>query len=542
MKLTYITLILVLIAIRVFPQLPEFMWANQCGNPPNTSDTKTSVAPGADGQFYLSGEFLDTVNFGSKMLVSAGGSDVYLAKHSAGGVPEWSTRIGGTDDDYVQKVMTDNEGHVIVAGYFYGTIQIGQDQYSSFGSQDIFVARFNDSGELLWSYRAGGPMADYITGLYVDQDQNIAIGGYFYDSMDFGDTTLISSRSSDVYLAKLSHDGSLQWVTSAGGSSSDQAGSLSCDSNGNILLAGSFYYDMAFGDTILYTTNPVGVFIAKYNPEGQLNDVFQLNGTYLTTEVYIAACSNGDFYITGNFSEQLVFGNKTFDAGEFNQDIYLARYNASCELQWARSAFSYASDQVVDIATDSYNNVSLAGHYLDSIHFDLLTLPYTLCCGSREIFIVSYNAAGDVLWGDQITGTRSSFQAMAMNGDDELLLSGLFTEEVNFGPLKLSNFNDTRNYISCLQTEIYTSVKRLFSENTVNVFPNPAWDKISVQFETVNDDALYYIYQISGNQVKSGKLEVNGTIDVSGMPAGEYILRLTGQGEQTPSWCIFIKN
>jgi len=541
MKYFSSVIFLFLITIQAFPQLPEFDWANQCGNPPNTTDTKTTVASGQDGQFYLSGEFLDTVQFGDKLLISAGGTDIFLVKYTAEGNAVWSNRIGAADYDFVQKIITDEEGNVIVTGYFYGTTQIGQDQYTSYGSQDLFVAKYNSGGDFLWSYRAGGPMADYITGLTLDTDQNIVTTGYFYDGISFGDTNILASSSSDIFLAKFDTDGELLWVTSAGGSSSDQARSASCDPEGNILLTGSFYNDITLGDTTISTINPVGVVIARYLPDGQLEQAFQLNGTYLSTEVTIVAGRLGDFYISGNFSEQLIFGDETFDAGEFNQDIYTAKYDASCNLQWAKHAYSAASDQVMGIETDPYNNIYLTGHYLDTIHFDLLTLPYTMCCGSREIFIVSYSAAGEVLWGEQITGTRASVQSMAMNGQGELLLSGLFTEEVIFGHLTLSNFDGFKNYVTCLQTEIFTHVGQAPGIPGLKVFPNPARNKVQILNTEQTDYNSYLIYSSNGSQIISGTIRSNENINIGFMPAGQYILRLVDPEENSSRSCLFIK-
>lgn len=542
MKNSTTFIFLFLISFRAIAQLPAFEWANQCGNPPNTTDAKTSLASGQDGELYLSGEFLDTARFGNKVLVAAGGIDIFLVKYTAEGNVLWTNRIGAADDDYTQKIVVDNEGSVIVTGYFYGLIQIGQDQYTSYGSQDVFIAKYDSEGDFLWSYRAGGMMADYITGLAVDNEQNLVISGYFYDAITFDDTTLYSSSSSDVYLAKFDADGELLWVTSAGGSSSDQVRSVSCDPDGNVLVSGSFYYDITLGDTTLSTMDPAGVFIAKYFTDGLLDQAFQLNGTYLTPEVYIKAGEEGDFYISGNFSEQVVFGNKTFNAGEFNQDIYTAKYDPTCKLQWARHAYSYASDQVMGIETDSYNNLYLTGHYLDSIHFDLLSLPYTLCCGSREIFIVSYSAAGDVLWGDQITGTRANIQSVAMNGQDELLLSGLFTEEVIMGPLMLSHFEGFQNYVTCLRTEVFTSVNRDLNMKALKVFPNPASEKIQIMSGFNKGPFDYNIYSVNGFLIASGKVNINDTIDVGFLPSGTYYLRLNrpDEGSQSHS-CLFIK-
>jgi hypothetical protein len=541
MKQSLFIIILVFIAFKLFSQQPEFEWASQCGNPPNTTDTKTVIASGPDGQFYLAGEFLDTTQFGGKMLISSGGTDIFLAKHTPEGTPVWAIKIGAADYDYIQKIITDPDGNVIITGYFYGETQIGPDHYTSFGSQDIFIAKFNAEGAFLWSLRAGGQSADYITGLASDADQNLLIAGYFYDAIIFGDTTLISSGSSDIFLAKFNSDGELHWATTAGGYSSDQCRSVSCDPEDNILISGSFYYDISLGDTTLSTLNPVGVVVARYLPDGRLDRAFQLNGTYLSTENYVAADQDGGFFLTGNFSELIHFGCHTFDAGEFNQDIYIAKYGTACENLWARQAYSASSDQVMGIDIGPDNNAYITGHYLDTVQFEQISLPYTLCCGSREIFIVKYNPWGGVLWGQQISGTRASVQSLAMNSQDELLLSGLFTEEVTLGDLKLSNYDGFHNYVSSLQTNVFVSAGKDLTVPALKVFPNPVRDKIHIISPGQTDHLNYIIYSGNGSLVISEKLGADESIDTSSLPAGQYLLRLLDTDENSVSSCLFIK-
>jgi len=530
-----------LVLIPGFAQLPEFEWASQCGNPPNTTETRSSLAACSDGTFYMSGEFRDTAQFGNKSLVSAGGTDVFLVRHSETGEPVWTVRIGGTNDEYIHEVMCDEEGNAVVAGYFYGNTQIGPDNYTSYGSQDLFVAKINAAGNFLWSFRAGGPMADFITALALDNEQNITISGYFYDQISFGDTTLANAQGSDIFTARMSADGDLLWVVAAGGSSSDQVFSADCDANGNVLIAGSYYYNFTIGDTTLTTDNPVGVFVARFLPGGQFDQVFQLNGSYLTPEIHVIAAPSGNFYIAGNFSETITFGAKMFKAGEFNQDIYIARYDATMKLAWARHAHSYSSDQVVDIETDSYDNLFLTGHYLDSIHFDEVVLPYTLCCGSREIFIVSYNASGSILWGKQISGTRANIHSISLNQQDELLLSGLFTEEMILGNLSLSNFDGFRNYYTCLRTEIYTATADNLLIPVLRVFPNPVRDQMRITGPGIERSYNFFIYSQSGMMIMSGRLEENGHIETASLPQGAYILQLSGMDGKQFRSCMFIR-
>jgi hypothetical protein len=541
MKQFISTVFLFISAFTAFSQQPEFEWVSQCGNPPNTTDTKTVLASGPEGQFYLAGEFLDTTQFGEKMLISSGGTDIFLAKYTPEGVPLWASKIGAADWDYVQNVITDASGNLIMAGYFYGDTQIGPDHYTSYGSQDVFIAMFGQDGSFLWSRRAGGQSADYVTGLALDAAQNLVITGYYYDSLNFSDTTLISSGSSDIFMAKINPDGDLLWTNSAGGFSSDQSRSVSCDTEDNILISGSFYYDITLGDTTLSTLNPVGVVVARYMPDGQFDRAFQLDGTYLSTENYIVADKDGGFYLTGNFSEWIHFGCHSFDAGEFDQDIYIAKYGRACENLWARQAWSASSDQVIGIDIDQDNNLYITGHYLDTIQFEQVTLPYTLCCGSREIFIVKYNPSGGVLWGQQISGARASIQSLVLNSEDKLLLSGLFTEDVTFGALILSNFDGFHNYISCLQTEGITAIADSQEINSLKVFPNPAKDMIHIINAGQANSYNYIIYSSAGSQVITGTLRHEKSIDVSLLPAGQYLLRLIDPDANSASSSLFIK-
>ena len=525
MKNSGLLFLSIFFAVMGYSQPSTFEWAYECGSPPNTTDTKTTLATGEDGVFYLAGEFNDTADFGNLTVYSEGGSDVFLVKHDNLGNALWASRIGSADEDYVQGVKEDGAGNVVVTGYFYGTTLIGDDAYTSFGSQDLFIARFDSQGEFLWSERAGGIMADYISSMDIDAANNVIITGYFYGEMAIGDTTIYASSSSDIYLAKYSPEGDLLWVITAGGISSDQSRAVSCDPDGNIFLSGSYYYNFTVADTMLVTDNPVGVVIVGFQPDGQLLRVFQLEGTYLSPEVYIKCDYAGDFYIAGNFSEDIFFGSKTFSAGEFNQDIFAAKYNEDGSLAWANHGTSFSSDQVIGIDTDPYNNLYIAGHYLDTLQFGLLTLPYTLCCGSREIFIVNYSFDGKVQWVNRVTGVRASVQSVAMDDAGALILSGMFIEDLIFGPITLSNFTDYRNYITRLETDMYTNMPdQSHRGDDLQIYPNPVIGNINIGGLPSADPILLRIYNLNGNLIHSFIYTPSSPVSVEDLKPGIYFV------------------
>jgi hypothetical protein len=154
---------------------------------------------------------------------------------------------------------------------------------------------------------------------------------------------------------------------------------------------------------------------------------------------------------------------------------------------------------------------------------------------------VEYNPSGGVLWGQQISGARASVQSMTLNSQDELLLSGLFTEDVILGNLTLSNFDGYHNYIANLQTDVFTTAGKDLKVPELKVFPNPARDMICIVNPGLDNLVNYVIFSATGRHVISGTMNAGNNIDISHLPAGQYLLRLTDSDENSIRSCIVIK-
>jgi hypothetical protein len=485
------------------------------------------MASGSDGTFIMAGEFLDEAIFGDVILNSSGGTDIFILRFSSGGDVLEGYQVGAGDYEFVRDVEMDGEGNIYLLGYFYGTTQIGSDLYTSYGSQDIFLAKMDDTGNVLWSQQIGGIMADYPSALSLDEYGNVMVAGYFYDEISLGDTSLVSQAGSDIYLVRYSMNGQMEDIFQAGGSSSDQLHSLTVDHDGNTVLTGSFYDDITMGDTTLSTADPVGVFIARIDPGFNLDWAFQLNGSYLNTESFARADHEGNFYLGGSFSEDIHFGSQTFSAGEFNQDVYLAKYDSGGGLLWARHGSGPASDQVTGLGVDDNNNVYMTGHFLDTLQFGQITIPYTLCCGSREVYIINYSYDGRPWWSDQISGARTSLHSMTMSASNQVLMSGQFTEEVILGPWTLSSMEGFVNYVTCLSGDIFTEIKNPDNTFSFSIYPNPSSDVIHI--DSPGKIIKAEIFNILGASQSAWNGEDVKVLDVSGLPVGAYFLRIVNE-------------
>ncbi len=151
-----------------------------------------------------------------------------MALASTPALAVWPTSAGGSGDDTATATVVGPTGAVFVTGSFSGEAVFGDGvTISARGPEDIFVARYSSAGTLDWVRRAGGSLGDRAKDIAIDEAGNVYITGRFAGQADFGSTELSSaSLDTDVFVAKLDSDGGWQWAHSANGDYSDGATSL----------------------------------------------------------------------------------------------------------------------------------------------------------------------------------------------------------------------------------------------------------------------------------------------------------------------------
>src|SRR5829696_10005829 len=84
----------------------------------NGTGMATSVGLDAAGSVYVAGKFEGTNQLGTNTLVSAGGSDVFVAKLNAAGDLQWAFATGGTNDDRATRLLVSSNGTLFLCGQF----------------------------------------------------------------------------------------------------------------------------------------------------------------------------------------------------------------------------------------------------------------------------------------------------------------------------------------------------------------------------------------------------------------------------------------
>ena len=134
----------------------------------------------------------------------------------------------------------DPDGNLVVLGKYRGSVSFGSSTLSALGEDDVFVAKLDANGNFLWARSCGGTGADSAGGLGVDAAGNIYVTGVFRANALFGSIPLTSSGQGDIFVAKYNGSGDCLWARSSGGIGGDSGDALATDAVGNTYIAGVF--------------------------------------------------------------------------------------------------------------------------------------------------------------------------------------------------------------------------------------------------------------------------------------------------------------
>ena len=272
-----------------------------------------SVTADHRGASYIIGDFRDTVSFGSNTLTSAGGSDIFVAKLNRKGNVCWAISVGGTNDDFANKILALPDGALFVILKLGTNASFGE----ATGLSGTFLARISTHGAVEWvrsltnvwtgtavldgrrrlwcagtqdgilSFSAwsekGEEAAIIITDASGTTPSQIALDrkGAFYLSgrglssgfVTFGTNSVQASRR--AITAKFDKTGRSQWAHAIDFRSTPSVVGLAVARDRSVSVAGNVEYGFSVygGGPNQYGYPSPASFSAGYSPEGELRGV-----------------------------------------------------------------------------------------------------------------------------------------------------------------------------------------------------------------------------------------------------------------------------
>jgi hypothetical protein len=307
----------------------------------------------------------------------------------------------------------------------------------------------------LWAKSAGGTGMDNCNSVATDASGNILVTGYFTSpSITFGTTTLTNANNTgvaDIFLVKYDAGGNILWAKSAGGSPNDYGNSVATDVSGNILVTGYFSSpSITFGTITLINANPPNsdIFLVKYDAGGNVLWAKSAGGSNWDHGISVSTDASGNVLVTGYFASSLIsFGTTTLTTASTGIfDIFLVKYDAGGNVLWAKSGGGSASDEGNSVATDANGNVLVTGYFASST-INFGTTTLTNA-GNNDFFLVKYDSAGNVLWAKSEGGSAfDKGNNVFADASGNILVTGFFiSSSITFGTTTLTNAG-TANFI-----------------------------------------------------------------------------------------------
>ncbi|MCW3103813.1 MAG: C-terminal target protein [Bacteroidetes bacterium] len=451
--------------------------------------------------------------YGSSFSGSTKGG--FVAKYDPAGNVLWGFKIGTNDDNVCNGVAIDSSGNIYVTGTFENTADFRglastTTNLTATGNFDVFIAKYNSAGQLLWVKKGGGAAAD--AGLSVCLNSSaVFITGYYSNSGSFGTfNTVANNATQNVFVCAYSFSGSELWLADAGATQASFGRDIAAD-NSAVYLTGDFkgaalsiFNSSGIIAAAVTNTGPTknDAYVLSYSTSG----AFRWAGDIGSTEDekgYSVSASGNMLYVTGTLRANTNFPGYSANpvaASGTHTDMYVAKLTkAAGTTQWVISEASSDDDGALCVANDEFGNVYVGGFYKNSISF-AGGPTFTAGGGDGEqIFVVSYTPAGAYRWvRESGNNGRDEPYGIACSTLNEVYIAGEYKKDPVFGGSTLTDDGGPNIFIAKIACPAILN-NTISSSQTVCTGTAPAL--LSGSLPSGGTPALTYAWEQSSDNI-----------------------------------------
>jgi hypothetical protein len=330
-----------------------------------------AVAPDGAGGVYFGGDYWGTFALGATPLSCAGGPGnprAFLAHFDASGQHVSSRCFSDANQQQLFALAADGKGGVIAGGYIGGAVDFGGGPIGSDSATTLFVASFDATGKHVYS-RAFFAQSQSVNALAVDGAGGVTLAGSFQGTTDFGTGPLTSGAAPDAFLVKLDAAGKTIWSRKFGDATQMTHWQIAATTAGATVAFGSFSGSVDLGGGALASQGGLDLFLARYDVAGNHVSSKSFGGPADAWGAALALDAAGDALLAGYFSGTLDLAGKTLTSQGVNDDVFVARLDATGALLSASRFGDGGAQRARRVGAASASDVYLAGDFDGGLDF-----------------------------------------------------------------------------------------------------------------------------------------------------------------------------
>ncbi|MBL7941355.1 MAG: SBBP repeat-containing protein, partial [Flavobacteriales bacterium] len=415
-----------------------------------------------NGNYFTTGYFSGTAEFGTLSVTSSGPGDVFVMRSSEQGQVTWVKKFGGSGSDRANAIATDPSGNSYITGVFSQTAQFGAFTLTSSSDVlDVFIAKIDASGNVLWAVSCGGVYDDYAYGIDVDPSGNVLVTGKFMGTAQIGAANFTSAwnteldvYSYDIFFAKLDPLGNWLWAKQGSAEDDDRGLDITSDLVGNVYVTGQFSDTLSMDGEHPNEVENAG-FLARYSSEGLFEWIVLFSATQ--TQCYDIQCDpGGDVLACGEYiGQMLIVGpDNYFVPYSHPYNIFLMRFDDEGQLVWASQEGSENAVSAKALCIGQEGEVYVTGTFscVFTEFSDELGSGLFNSVGFRDVFIIRYSESGERIWNRQYGGSRDDYCSGIARGSltDTPIIAGSFSDLFNVPEnINFELYPDNYVYVPC---------------------------------------------------------------------------------------------
>ncbi len=289
-------------------------------------------------------------------------------------------------------------------------------QSQNAGQQDVFITKFNPSGTtLIYSTYLGGKNNEFCEGLALDSSGDAYVTGYT-NSPNFPQKNPIQGKKGvqNIFLSKFDPTGNLLASTYSGGSGDDEAFGIAVDSSGVYVVGNTtstnYPTKNAFQPLIASADD---AFLTKFTTDGA-SVVYStyLGGAGGGSQAYaVAVDSSLSPYVTGQTNSHSFPLMNPFQSQNGAQgDVFVTKFTPTGNaLVYSTYLGGTSTQSAGGIAVDASGNAYVSGG-TGSVDFPLQNPLQAKIAGMYDVFVTKFNSSGSaLLYSTYIGGSNNEF-------------------------------------------------------------------------------------------------------------------------------------